>query len=158
MRFFTIGVYNRSEKDFFDELIENSIDTFCDIRQRRGLRGSKYKFVNSQRLQAKLDELDVDYAHIKELAPTKEIRDLQKEADLKENQSKRSRSSLGTVFKEAYKERILKHYDFEGLLEELEKKGASNVVFFCVEENPEACHRSLVTDKLEELGYPVQHL
>ncbi len=53
MEFFTIGVYNSSEKEFFDKLLENNIDTFCDIRQRRGVRGAKYSFVNSNRLQQK---------------------------------------------------------------------------------------------------------
>jgi len=46
MEFYTIGVYNSTEKEFFDKLTKNNIDTFCDIRQRRGVRGSKYAFVN----------------------------------------------------------------------------------------------------------------
>ena len=33
--------------------------------------------------------------------------------------------------------------------------GANRVVLFCVEEKPEACHRSIVTDKLEKLGYKI---
>ncbi len=45
MEFFTIGVYNSSENEFFNKLTENHIDTFCDIRQRRGVRGSQYSFV-----------------------------------------------------------------------------------------------------------------
>ena len=59
MEFFTIGVYNSTETEYFNKLIENNIDTFCDIRQRRGVRGAKYSFVNSNRLQEKLNELDI---------------------------------------------------------------------------------------------------
>jgi hypothetical protein len=72
MTFYTIGVYNKSEQEFFNSLIGNNIDTFCDIRQRRGVRGSKYSFVNSTRLQEKLSNLDIKYGHIIDLAPTQE--------------------------------------------------------------------------------------
>lgn len=58
MEFFTIGVYNSTENEFFNKLTQNNIDTFCDIRQRRGVRGAKYSFVNSNRLQEKLNDLD----------------------------------------------------------------------------------------------------
>lgn len=53
MIFYTIGVYNSTENNFFNKITKNNIDTFCDIRQRRGVRGAKYKFVNSIRLQKK---------------------------------------------------------------------------------------------------------
>ena len=81
MEFFTIGVYNSTEQEFFKKLIDSNIDTFCDIRQRRGVRGSQYAFVNSNRLQQRLSDLKIKYAHIIELAPTSEIRNLQKESD-----------------------------------------------------------------------------
>ena len=47
---FTIGVYGLTEDDFFQKLISSSIDTFCDIRRRRGVRGAKYAYVNSKKL------------------------------------------------------------------------------------------------------------
>jgi uncharacterized protein (DUF488 family) len=81
MIFYTIGVYGSTEKEFFKNITDNKIDTFCDIRQRRGVRGSKYAFVNSNRLQQRLHELDVKYGHVLELAPNTEIRELQKEVD-----------------------------------------------------------------------------
>lgn len=158
MKFFTIGVYGSTEQEYFQKLIDNNIDTFCDIRQRRGVRGAKYAFVNSNRLQQKLKELNIKYAHFKELAPTTEIRELQKEADKKENVLKRDRNKLGKIFTIAYKNKILNNFDFDTFLEELENVNASNVVLFCVEEKPEACHRSLVAEKLNKLGYKIKHL
>lgn len=74
MEFFTLGVYHSNENEFFKKLTDNRIDTFCDIRQRRGVRGSEYAFVNSNRLQAKLNDLEIRYGHVIELAPTTEIR------------------------------------------------------------------------------------
>ncbi len=140
-------------------MTENKIDTFCDIRQRRGVRGSKYAFVNSQRLQQKLSELEIKYGHVLELAPTSEIRELQKEADLQKGEQKRDRKELGQVFRLAYKSKILKNFDFDTFIENLENVGANNVVLFCVEEAAEACHRSIVTDKLQSLfKYNIRHL
>lgn len=54
MEFYTIGVFHSDEKTFFDKLLRNNIDTFCDIRQRRGVRGYEYSIVNSNKLQHKL--------------------------------------------------------------------------------------------------------
>lgn len=159
MEFFTIGVYNSTEKEFFDKLTKNNIDTFCDIRQRRGVRGAKYSFVNSNRLQQKLNELEIKYGYIPELAPTIEIRGLQKEIDKKKGELKRERHELDKVFVIEYKNKIIKNFDFETFIEKLEQVGANRVAFFCVEEFPEACHRSIVTDILtDKYNYKVTHL
>ena len=158
MEFYTIGVYNSTEQEFFNKLTINNIDTFCDIRQRRGVRGAKYAFVNSNRLQAKLNELDIKYGHVIALAPTKEIRELQKEADSQQGILKRERSELGQVFGIAYKDRILNKFDIDSFIDKLDEVGATRIVLFCVEEKPEACHRSIVTDKFEKLGYKITHL
>ncbi|MFN2179799.1 MAG: hypothetical protein ACK2UV_09955, partial [Candidatus Promineifilaceae bacterium] len=53
----TIGVYGFDETTFFQALKDAGVDTFCDIRRRRGVRGSRYAFANSKRLQKRLAEL-----------------------------------------------------------------------------------------------------
>lgn len=159
MEFFTIGVYNSTESEFFKNLTDNNIDTFCDIRQRRGVRGSKYSFVNSKKLQFKLEKLNITYKHIIDLAPTTEIRDLQKIADAQKNQLKRDRKELGVVFKSAYKDKILRKFDFHEFISDLKQDNAKRVVLFCVEELPKACHRSVVTKRLEnEFNFNIIHL
>lgn len=158
MKFYSIGVYNSTEEEFFNKLIDHRIDTFCDIRQRRGVRGAKYSFVNSVRLQDKLRDIDIQYGHIIGLAPTKEIRELQKKHDLQEGILKSQRKHLGKVFVSEYNDRIVRNFDFDNLIERLEDIGAERVVFFCVEEQPEACHRSLVTNELSDKGYEINHI
>ena len=69
----TIGVYGFDEAGFFRALQEARVDTFCDIRDRRGVRGSTYAFVNSQRLQTRLTNLGICYLHRKDLAPSKAV-------------------------------------------------------------------------------------
>lgn len=159
IEFYTTGVYGSTEDKYFQKLIDNQIDTFLDIRRRRGVRGSKYAFVNSKRLQDRLKELDIKYEHILDLSPTKEIRELQKEADKQAGIQKRERNELGQVFRIAFKNKILNEFNLSDLIKRLEKSGAKKVVLFCVEKVPEACHRSIVTDKINnEFNLPVTHL
>jgi uncharacterized protein (DUF488 family) len=159
MDFFTIGVYNSSERTFFEKLTQNKIDTFCDIRQRRGVRGSKYSFVNSIRLQQRLNELEIKYTYIQNLAPTAEIRAFQKKSDNEKGELKRERQALATVFVVEYKNKILENFDFDDLFESFGRTGANKVALFCVEEFAEACHRSIVADKLvNDLNFSVTHL
>ncbi|GHT00343.1 hypothetical protein FACS189421_12310 [Bacteroidia bacterium] len=159
MKFYTIGVYGSTEKEFFDKLTQNRIDTFCDIRQRRGVRGSEYAFVNSNYLQNRLAELDIKYGHILGLAPTTEIREMQKAEDLKQGEHKRDRNKLGLVFTNEYKNQILQKFDFEDFIENLEEIGATRVALLCVEEKPEACHRSIVANELHKrYNFEIIHL
>lgn len=148
MKIYTIGVYNSTEQEFFNKLIDNNIDTFCDIRQRRGVRGSEYAFVNSNYLQTKLNELDIKYAHILDLAPTSEIREKQKMEDARLGVQKKSRDILGSVFTREYKNKI-SSFDFDEFYDQLDRIGASRVVFFCVEEKAAACHRSIVAQEMK---------
>lgn len=158
MKIYTIGVYGSTEQQFFGKLIENKIDTFCDIRQRRGVRGSEYAFVNSNYLQQKLAEMDIKYGHIIDLAPTSEIREKQKAVDLMNGERKRDRTQLGQTFIREYR-RHIENYDFDALVSYLDDIGANHVVFFCVEQYASACHRSIVAEKLHKrFNFDVIHL
>ncbi len=159
MEFFTIGVYNSTEREFFNKLTENRIDTFCDIRQRRGVRGTQYAFVNSTKLQAKLAERDIKYMYIEGLATPTEIREIQYSADHQNKQLKRERQRLAPEFIAEYKTKVLNAFDFEAFIENLKQAKAKRIVLFCVEEIAEACHRSIVAQKLfEQFGYRVTNL
>lgn len=146
----TIGVYGTNETSFFEALRKANVDTFCDIRLHRGMRGSKFAYVNSAYLQSKLAEMGIRYIHIKELAPAKKIREMQKEDDLKTGAAKQTRTSLGKVFIEEYTKSNLAHFDSQAFLDML-PKDAKTVAFFCVERAPAACHRSLVSDHLGKI-------
>ena len=150
MKIFTIGVYGKTEDEFFSALQENSIDVFCDIRQRRGVRGRQYSFVNSVYLQNKLQELGVKYLYEKELAPTREIREKQWAEDKANKVTKKYRNILGNTFVKCYCELILDAFDLDAFVENLKELSAENIVLFCVESNPNACHRSLLAKKMAE--------
>ncbi|HEX5895154.1 MAG TPA: DUF488 domain-containing protein [Thermoleophilaceae bacterium] len=128
-----------------------------DVRQRRGVRGSQYAWANAKRLHAALAEAGIGYRHHPELAPTTELRQLQYREDDRLGVGKRSREQLAPEYRQRYLREILDRADLAGLVAELPEQGAG--VLFCVERDPEACHRSLIADRIAaEYGVPVTHL
>jgi uncharacterized protein (DUF488 family) len=158
MNFVTIGVYGSKEETFFAALKDAGVDTFCDIRWRRGVRGAEYAFVNSARLQRRLAELGIRYLHFQDLAPTPGLRDRQYQADKKQRIAKRQRTQLSEAFNEGYRHERLAGFESRKFLERLGAE-ARTVALFCVEREPAACHRSLLAERLEQdLGIKVLHL
>ena len=154
----TIGVYGFDESRFFEALREADVDTFCDIRSRRGLRGATYAFANSRRLQARLAEMGIRYIHRKDLAPTKAIRDIQAEADTATKTGKRQRTLLAEAFTEAYQAECLATFDPASLVADFQPD-TQVIALFCVEREPEACHRSLLAARLAAaLDLEVAHI
>jgi uncharacterized protein (DUF488 family) len=153
---FTIGAYGWSEQAFFDALVAAQIATFCDVRQRRGVRGSEYAFVNSKRLQGRLAELAIAYEHRLDLAPTTAMRQAQYAADDAAGVGKRSRTNLGDAFVTAYRRERLDGFDRNRFLDEMAAAGP--LVLFCVERDASACHRGLIADDLEAAGATLTHL
>ena len=128
-----------------------------DVRQRRGVRGSEYAWANAKRLQAALDAAGIAYEHHPELAPTTELREVQYRADDEAGVGKRSRSELSPEYAERYTREILGQVDLRPLVDGLPKDGAT--ALFCVERDPEACHRSLIADRLaREFDIRIEHL
>jgi uncharacterized protein (DUF488 family) len=158
LKIITLGVYGATEAGFFAALREAGVDTFCDIRARRGVRGREYAFVNSKRLQAKLAKLGIRYLHFKDLAPSSALRQRQAAADKAERTQKRKRTGLSELFTAGYREECLGAFDSHAFLEKLGAT-ARVVALFCVEREPAACHRSLLAEHLQQdLGVEVVHL
>jgi uncharacterized protein (DUF488 family) len=154
----TIGAYGFNENSFFAALQEAGVDTFCDIRFRRGVRGSQYAFVNSRRLQARLVELGIRYLHFRDLAPSQALRNRQAAVDRATRTAKRQRTELSSQFVEGYREECLHHFDSRSFVERL-GADARTVALFCVESEPTACHRSLLAEQLSnDLKVEVIHL
>lgn len=157
-RIVTIGVYGFDKDRFFQALLDAEVDVFCDIRRRRGMRGSLYAFANSANLQKKLGELGIRYLHVKDLAPTQVIRDRQKQEDAKLRIAKRTRTALGETFIQAYEQECLSAFDSTEFLQGL-GQDTRVIGLFCVEREPEACHRSLAAKRLaQDLGLQVEHI
>ncbi len=152
----TIGVYGFDRDSFLAALRAAEIDLLLDVRQRRGVRGSEYAWANAKRLQAALAEAGVAYSHLKELAPTTEMRQVQYREDARRGEGKRSRTTLAPEYTRLYTEQILDPADLDPIVRWI---GDSSAALLCVEREPEACHRSLIAARLErEHGFIVRHL
>ena len=153
----TVGVYGFSSESFLAALRGAGVGLVLDLRQRRGVRGSEYSWANSARLQAALAEAGIGYEHRKELAPTTELRELQYRADERAGVGKRTRVAIAPEYVDRYTREILDRVDLAALVSDL--PADSVVALLCVERDPEACHRSLVAERMaERLGATVIHL
>jgi uncharacterized protein (DUF488 family) len=156
-RVVTIGVYGSTLDAFLDALRAADVRQLLDVRQRRGVRGSEYSWANSARLQAALAGAGIDYRHHRELAPTTELRRLQYREDDRLGVGKRSRALLAPEYAGRYTREILDHVDLAPIVAGMPADGAA--ALFCVERDPEACHRSLVAERMaKEHGLEVTHL
>jgi uncharacterized protein (DUF488 family) len=153
----TIGVYEWDLSSFLDALAAADVRLLIDVRQRRGVRGREYAWANSARLQAALAAAGVRYEHHKELAPTTELRHLQYDEDARRGEGKRSRTVLAPEYASRYTREILDRAPLHLVADELPSDGAA--ALFCVERDPEACHRSIIAERLAaEHGVIVSHL
>ena len=156
-RMVTIGVYGFDGESFLERLRGADVRLLLDVRQRRGVRGPDYAWANSARLQSALAAADIGYRHVKELAPTTELRQLQYCEDDRRGVGKRNRVALAPEYAERYTREILDPFDLGALVAEL--PGDAVTALLCVERDPQACHRSLVAERLRaDYGVPVTDL
>ena len=152
----TIGIYGFDRETFLQTLAVAKVELLLDVRQRRGVRGSEYAWANARRLQAALVEVGIAYDYLKELAPTTELRELQYREDARHGEGKRSRTALAPEFARLYTEEILDKVDLEPIVSRI---GSAFATLLCVERDPEACHRSLIVDRLRsDWAFSVEHL
>ncbi len=154
----TIGVYGWDRRRFLAALAKAGVRGLLDVRQRRGVRGREYAWANSRRLQEALAAAGVGYRHHLELAPTTELRRLQYAEDARVGVGKRSRVELAAAYRERYTREILDAVDLAPIVrDELTDDGSA--ALFCVERDPEACHRSIIAARMAaEHGVVVAHL
>jgi uncharacterized protein (DUF488 family) len=155
-RLVTIGVYGWGADSFLAALADAGVVQLIDVRQRRGVRGSEYAWANSKRLQAALAGAGIAYEHRPDLAPTTEMRQLQYAEDDRMGVGKRNRERLAPAYVERYTAEVLDGVDLAALAAGLPRDGTAAML--CVERDPEACHRSLIADRLAAEGVEVGHL
>lgn len=131
MRIVTIGGYGFDQSSFIEVLKQRKVDTFVDIRQRRGVRGHQYAFLNSLRLQALLAEAGIRYVYLPRLAPTARIRQIQSHRDEQTGVAKRKRTVLTEAFVKAFDSEILSTFDNSDFSAAV-GRDADVVAIFCV--------------------------
>jgi uncharacterized protein (DUF488 family) len=150
-RVVTVGVYGWTSEAFLEALRRSRVRRLLDVRQRRGVRGSEYAWANAKRLEAALVDAGIEYERRGELAPTTELRQLQYREDDRVGVGKRSRTELADEYVRRYTSEILDRADLSTI--------PDRSALLCVERDPEACHRSLIAERLAaKHGVSVRHL
>ena len=153
----TVGVYGATLERYLEALADAQVTLVLDVRQRRGVRGPEHAWANAQRLQGALAEARIGYRHLRELAPTTELRHLQYAVDDAAGVGKRNRAHLAPEYSERYQAEILDRADLGALVAILPDDGLGALM--CVERDPEACHRSLIAARLaSDYGFGVVDL
>lgn len=142
MTIYTIGVYGFTEKTFVDALKHAGITALVDIRRRRAMRGPRYRFANATALESVIVQNSIKYLAVPTLAPTQQMRKVQRNADAQVGIAKGDRTELAAPFKSAYANEVLARFS-DAALKDLLRQIGDRPCLFCVERVPDACHRSL---------------
>jgi hypothetical protein len=95
-----------------------------------------------------LSTAGVGYRHVRGLAPTTALRQLQYREDDRRGVGKRNRVALSHEYAERYTRQILEPFDLGALVAELPVGSATALL--CVERDARACHRLLVAARLRD--------
>jgi uncharacterized protein (DUF488 family) len=133
MKIFTIGFTNKKAQDFFEKLRAAGVKRVVDVRLNNisQLAG----FSKKDDLKYFLHEIaGIDYVHVPELAPTKELLDAYKKF-------KGDWSTYEKEFLELMERRRIEATLAKGLIDE--------GCLLCSEDKPHHCHRRLVAEYLQ---------
>ncbi len=139
MKLYTIGFSKKSAEQFFNLLTKNQVKRIVDVRLNHNSQISG--FAKSDDLKFFLKLFNIDYVHIPEFTPTKEL--------LKAYRSKK-------ITWQEYEEKFLhllekRKEDIERRLEEIDLNDAC---LLCSENKPHHCHRRLVAEYIKENFIP----
>ena len=148
MSWIGIGIYGHTLTTFLDELRKENTELLIDVRRFRGMRGPHYRWGNSTALQNAIHNSGIQYRHVIELSPTRELRALQRKIDNRAGISKSDRVELSSPFVDGYRSQISPFItkDFMSTL-------PTNAAFVCVEKNANACHRSVLLQMFMEFRH-----
>jgi uncharacterized protein (DUF488 family) len=134
MKVFTIGFTKKNAEKFFTKIRKAGISRIVDIRLNN--TSQLAGFTKKDDLKFFLREIcGIDYVHLPELAPTKEILDAYKKE--------------GGDWK-AYEQRYIDLLKMRQIDKTLSRNLIDNGCLLCSETTPEHCHRRLAAEYLRE--------
>lgn len=140
MRLFTIGFTKKSAEEFFTRLKKAGVRRVVDVRLNNTSQIAA--FAKARDLKYFLHAIaDIDYVHIPDFAPTRDILD-----DFKKR--KGSWAQYERSFRDLMTNRMIGEIAANALRE--------NDCLLCSEHSPEHCHRRLVAEHLQKLADSVE--
>lgn len=142
---YTIGFTKKTANFFFDSIIRSGVDRLIDVRLNNNSQLAGFAKKND--LKYFLTELcNVDYIHLPDLAPTKDILDA----------FKKYKGSW-----DVYEKEFLELMDKRSIEHSVDKEKINNSCLLCSEDQPHHCHRRLVVEYLNnrwDVNLKVKHL
>lgn len=131
---YTIGFTKKSAEQFFELLKKNLVKTLVDVRISNNSQLAGFAKGNDLKYFVK-SICGIDYKHILDFAPTKELLDKWRKEEV-------DWSQYTEVYTNLLKKReIIKKYGV---------KCFDGACFLCSEETPEFCHRRLLVEYMKE--------
>ena len=142
---FTIGYEGRNLEEFADRLKDFGVETLVDVRD---IPLSRKKGFSKTPLSQYLQEVGIEYVHLKQLGSPKDLREKVKEdGDYK-------------YFYKEYSDYIQSQRDTVESLYEIVVSNA-NTCIMCYERDPYYCHRLVVAEEVKKRdgnGLVIQHI
>ena len=142
---FTIGYEGRDLEEFANRLKDFGVETLVDVRD---IPLSRKKGFSKSPLSQYLQEVGIEYVHLKQLGSPKDLREKVKEdGDYK-------------YFYKEYSDYIQSQQDTVETLYEIVVSSA-NTCIMCYERDPYICHRLVVAEEIRKRdgnGLVVQHI
>ncbi|MGO2458457.1 MULTISPECIES: DUF488 family protein [Serratia] len=144
MKVYSIGFTEKSAEKFFNLMKSQKISTLIDVRLNNISQLAGFSKKND--LKYFLKEIcNIDYVHVPDLAPTKEMLDPYKK---------------GNIPWETYENNFL-NLMAQRNIERIDKELIKNSCLLCSEHKPHHCHRRLVIEYLNDhwdTDFEVKHL
>ncbi len=130
----TIGFTKKNARTFFTKLADSGVERIVDVRLNNVSQLAGF---------AKRDDLEffleavagIDYLHLPELAPTKELLDGYKKK---------------TIDWDTYEKEYMTLLDSRGTEQAVSREVLANACLLCSEAEPTNCHRRLLAEYLQE--------
>ena len=135
--FCTIGYEGRDIDTFLDALIQNNVNTVIDVRNNPF--SMNFCFIKDK-LKEFLSKAEIDYMHIPELG-----------IESGHRQNLKTKEDYKTLFKLFKQTMLPKHKDKLKQVGELTKE--KRIALMCFEKDKEFCHRNILSEELEAMGY-----
>jgi uncharacterized protein (DUF488 family) len=131
---YTIGFTKKTAEEFFTKLKNSGVKRIIDVRLNN--TSQLAGFSKKDDLRFFLRKIcEIDYIHMPELAPTKEILDAYKKGSLEWS---------------GYEQRFIQLIALRQVEERLGEEILDGACLLCSEEKPDRCHRRLVAEYLRD--------
>jgi uncharacterized protein (DUF488 family) len=144
MTIFTIGFTKKSAEVFFARLKNAGVKRLIDIRLNNVSQLAGFSKKKDLLYFAKTI-CDIDYVHIPDLAPTKDILDTYKYPEGKKQKGKRQKGDWGL-----YERQFLDLMRSRHVEENVSREMLDGGCLLCSEPKPDQCHRRLVAEYLRD--------